>query len=287
LLNPWSAEQRGADLRERSVNPGSTYFERSGDWMDDAIRDLRRLAGYGASLQELVTDLQERAPARSEGTDRSGAVQAVLGRDGLPEVIRVDSGWTDRLDPRAFAGAVTESCGAAARERGLAWSQALEQSGWQRRADELHADRARLSSVIPGPVIPGTVPAAFMRADVRPQPLDQLAEEALALNSEVRSAAARSQGPRLPRPGTGSNRTRTVTLTVAAGGQVSCQADPRWVTDKSGGQLSEALAEALAAARANLASSSEPAGGRNDFAGRQERLLAEIFAVLNNLQRGI
>jgi hypothetical protein len=255
--------------------------------MEEVIRDLRRLAGYAAGLQELMTDLEQAAPARSEGTDRSGSVQAVLGRDGLPEVIRVQSGWSDRLDANTFAGAVSESCGNAARQRGLAWSQALEQSGWQRRANELHADGARAPSVTPG-----AVPPAFMRANVRPRPMDDLAEETIALGAEVMNAAggARARRQEQTRPGTGSNRTKTVMLTVARGGQVSCQADPRWVTGKSGGQLTEALTEALAAARGALAesSSSDATAGRlSDVGGRQERLLAEIMAALNNPQRFI
>jgi hypothetical protein len=253
--------------------------------MEEVIRDLKRLAGYAAGLQELMAELEQAAPARIEGVDRSGSVQAVLGRDGLPEVIRVQSGWSDRLDARSFASAVTDSCGAAARQRGLAWSQALEQSGWQRRAAELHSDGARTPTVTPG-----AVPPAFMRADVRPRPIDQLAEETMALGAEVMNAAggARARRQERTRPGTGSNRTRTVTLTLAPGGQVSCQADPRWVTGKSGGQLTEALTEALATAREALAesSSSETTAGRpSDVGSRQERLLAEILAALNNPQR--
>jgi hypothetical protein len=245
--------------------------------MEEVIRDLRRLAGYAAGLQELMVELEQAAPARTEGTDRSGAVQAILGRDGLPEAIRVQSSWSERIDARMFAAAVAESVGAAARERGLAWSQALEKSGWQERAADLKGGRART---------PAAVPPAFLRGDARPQPLDQLAEETIALASNVTSRIGRA--PKRPGNGAGTNRTRTVTLTVARSGQVSCQADPRWVAGKSGGQLSEALAEALSAARQDLAASAAAeAESRNDAAGVQERLLAEIFAALKYPQRGI
>jgi hypothetical protein len=245
--------------------------------MEEVIRDLRRLAGYAAGLQELMVELEHAAPARSEGTDRSGAVQAILGRDGLPESIRVHSAWSDRSDGSRFAAAVAEAVGAAAQERGRAWAQVLEKSGWQERAGELKSGRARA---------PGVVPPAFLRGDAMPRPLDQLAEEAISLTSNVTSRLGRA--PRKPGHGTGSNRTRTVTLTVAPGGQVSCQADPRWVAGKSGGQLTEALAEALTAARQDLAAAAAAeAESRNDTAGRQERLLAEIFAALKYPQSGI
>jgi hypothetical protein len=66
---------------------------------------------------------------------------------------------------------------------------------------------------------------------------------------------------------------------------VSCQADPRWVAGQSGYQLTEALSAALAEARQALAASSASSASEGDFVGRQEQLLGDIFATLENPQR--
>jgi hypothetical protein len=246
--------------------------------MEEIVRDLARINRYAAGLQQLMADLQQASPESSQGVDRSGAVQAVLGRDGLPEAIRVEANWKGRLDPRSFAAAVTEASEAATRERGLAWSRELERSGWQQRAGRLGADSA---SAPPMPA--GAVPPAFQRAGgARPRSADRLAEEVIDLaGTAVRAARAPRQSPR----GVGKNRGGTIILTLSRGGQVSCQADPRWVAAQSGHQLTEALSTALAAARQELAASCGSSSSGNDFVGRQQQLLGEIFATLENPQR--
>jgi hypothetical protein len=63
------------------------------------------------------------------------------------------------------------------RERGLAWSQELERSGWQQRAGRLGAYSAGAP-----PAPSGAVPPAFQRAGgARPRPADRLAEEVMNL----------------------------------------------------------------------------------------------------------
>jgi hypothetical protein len=243
--------------------------------MEEIVRDLARVNRYAAGLQQLMADLQQASPESSRGVDRSGAVQAVLGRHGLPEAIRVQADWKGRLDPRSFAAAVTEASQVAMRERGLAWSRELERSGWQQRAGRLGADSAS------APPMPSGVPPAFQRVgSARPQSAQRLAEEVIDL-AETAITAARA--PRRSPRGVGKNRGGTLVLTLSRGGQVSCQADPRWVAGQSGHQLTEALSAALAAARRELTASPSPG---SDFAGRQQQLLGDIFATLEHPQRG-
>jgi hypothetical protein len=246
--------------------------------MDQIVRDLARINGYAAGLQRLMADLQQASPESSRGVDRTGAVQAVLGRDGLPEAIRVQANWRGRLDPRSFAAAVTEASEVAMRERGLAWSRELERSGWQQRAGRLAANSAS------APAMPsGAVPSAFQRAgDARPRSADRLAEEVIDLaGTAIRATRAPRHSPR----GVGKNRGGTLVLTLSRGGQVSCQADPRWVAQQSGDQLTDALNGALASARQDLAAASTSSSSDSDFVGRQQQLLGEIFATLESPQR--
>jgi hypothetical protein len=248
-----------------------------GDRMEEIVRDLARINRRAAGLQQLMAELQQASPESSRGVDRTGAVQAVLGRDGLPEAIRVHANWNGMLDPRSFAAAVTEAIEAATRERGLAWSRELERSGWQERAGRLGADGAS-----PPATPSGAVPSAFQRAGgSRPRSAQRLAEEVIDLaETAVKAARAPRHSPR----GTGKSRGGTLVLTLSRGGQVSCQADPRWVAGQSGHELTEALSAALATARQELAASSASSPA-NDFATRQQQLLGEIFATLENPQR--
>lgn len=229
-----------------------------------------------------MAELQRAAPESSQGSDRSGAVQAFLGRDGLPQAFRVHPDWMDKIGASSFGAAVTQACEAATRERGLAWSRALEKSGWQQRADRLKADPATA-----GAASYGTVPPAFRHSGAsEPQSPDELAEQAIRLARDVSSRAAATPRPN-PR-GTGANRSRTVTLTLSRSGHVSCQADPSWTAEQSAGQLTDALSTALAAARQHLAASASAgatADGADDLLARQERLLAEVFAAFEGPRR--
>jgi hypothetical protein len=252
--------------------------------VEEIRRDLTRIANQAAGLQRLFADLQQAAPESSQGSDRSGAVQAFLGPDGLPEAIRVHSGWSDRLQAGAFAAAVNEACQAAVRERGLAWSRVLEQSDWQQRADRLKGG----SAGAPG-VAPGAMPPAFRRAAGNGQrrSAERMAEEVIELLDAVadRAAGARRQNPR----GQGTITGGGLTLTLATGGRVTCQADPRWVAGKSAGQLSEALSTALASARQELkesdASPSAENGQVQGIVARPEQLVADLLAALDDPQR--
>ena len=249
--------------------------------MEDILRDLARLRDYAAGLQQVMADFQQAAPEHSQGTDRSGAVRAVLGPDGLPEAIRVDADWSNRLRAGSFGAAVVEACEAAMRERGAAWSRALKQSDWRRRVDRLEAGPAGPAG--PAAADPGAVPPAFRRPGARVRPVAELAEEAIgALDAVAAPASEVSQGPR----GSAANRDGTLTLTLSPSGQVSCRADPRWVAGRTGAQLTEALSAVLAAARQDLAASSHAAAASRDGAAeRQGRLMAEVLAAFEDPRR--
>ena len=101
--------------------------------MEDIRRDMARLSRYAEGLEQLLADVDQAAPARSQGTDRSGMVAVAVGKDGLPEAVAVHVRWRERLPAGSLAPAVTEAGQAALRERGEKWSQSLERSGWPAR----------------------------------------------------------------------------------------------------------------------------------------------------------
>jgi hypothetical protein len=249
--------------------------------MSDFVGDLSRLHRYAMGLQQLMDELQRASPEHSEGTDRSGMVRAVYSRDGLPETIRVSPYWQEKLRPAAFGAAVTEACQAAATRRGAAWAQALERAGWQERLDRLREDSARAATD------PGPVPAAFRRpgSGEPSRPAAALAEDAIRLSD---TAAALRAGPQ-PEPApsaTTTNRGRTLAIMLTRGGQLTCQADPRWVSERSGVQLSEELRALLAPARLTLApQTTDDTGARTAIKAEADRLFADSLAVLDQIGR--
>lgn len=215
--------------------------------MEDMLRDLELLSHRGERLRQLFADLGHVAPRHSQGSDRSGAVMVVLGADGLPDAIRVHPGWRERLRVGAFAAAVAEASALALQHRQAQWAQALDESGWQQRLDGLD----RRGAADPGP---GT---SYRAAPRRPvgrvgyQSLGDPAEDAIRRLDAVLSRGASAR--QAPPGGTGVNGEGTLAISLAPGGQVSCQADPRWVERQSPTALERALSAALASARQSLA----------------------------------
>jgi hypothetical protein len=249
--------------------------------MEDIRRDMAQLGRYASELQQLLSDVDQAAPARSQGTDRSGMVAVAVGRDGLPEAIAVHVRWRERLPAGSLATAITEAGRAALRERGAQWSQTLERSGWPARLDRLDTD-----ADLAGPEAdPPPVPAAFRRPGdtARPRPLDVLAEEAIRGYDTAASVAARARSAPPPQ-GRAANGERTLALTVEQDGQVTCQADPRWVERQTGADLTRVLGELLAIARRGLAEASEATGGAR---GNQQsaQFMQEILAALGDAAR--
>jgi hypothetical protein len=237
--------------------------------VEEILRDLVRLNQRAAGLEQLLTAIDRAAPARSEGIDRTGMVQAVLGPDGVPEVIQVHASWRERLPAASFAAAVAQACQAAMQERVQAWTRVLNQAGWQERFGRLRSDSADTTAE-PGPP---PVPAAFRRDGSPPRDLGSLIEQAMSRDD------ARSR-PAQPPQGTGASPGRTIVLTLHPGGRVSCQADPRWVDQQMGTTLTKALGQALASARQELARATGKAP-RPETGG----LLAELVAAIASEMR--
>jgi hypothetical protein len=243
--------------------------------VDDVYQDLMRMGRRAAALSSMLDDLRRAAPARAEGADRSGAVRAVVtGPDGLPASIRLRARWQQVLAPEALGAAVVAACQAALREWGLAWSRALDRAAWQQRLARLRDQPDQDASGQPGPRgDPGS--PARPGGDPLPPPalagVDSLAEDVIRLLDDARAAPAQAL------QGGGSNRERTVVIRIAPGGQIACQADPRWVRTQAGPAVERALNAALTAARQNLAA--QEAAGRQVRA-RADRLAQELHAGL-------
>jgi hypothetical protein len=250
--------------------------------MDESLRDMQRLVRYGEMLQEAVTDSLRLAPQHSEGADPTGSVRAVLGPDGLPETIRVSPYWNQKLRPEEFAGAVNAACMTAVQKRGAEWAETMRKSGWQQRLERLDGDAASAAATAD----PNPVPPAYRRANGNPpRPMGELAEEAISLIDAGMQQASAAGPPRTP-SGTGTSRGGTLEISVSAAGQVACRADPRWVAQQSGAQLSMALASVLATARERLTAAG--AAAANDPAAKirsaAENLQRDILAAMNDLQ---
>jgi hypothetical protein len=212
--------------------------------MEEILRDLQRLSHRGAGLRHLFADVGQAAPARSQGSDRSGAVIAVLAPDGLPDTIRVHANWQDRLHAAAFAAAVGEACAVASFNRTTAWAEALDRSDWQQRLDELDRPKAAYPGPGPYPGVPGPIGGSMGSG-----PFEDLVENAIrALDAAMSRAVRVTQMPH----GTGANGERTLTISLTQGGQVSCQADPRWVVRQTPMVLERALNAVLTSARRSL-----------------------------------
>jgi hypothetical protein len=253
--------------------------------MDEMFRELERLRRYGEMLQDLVNESLRSAPQRAEGTDPTGSVRTVLGPDGLPETIRVSPYWNQKLRPEEFAGAVNAACQAAAQQRGAEWAETMRRSGWQDRIQRLDQDATAAAAATAAE--PNPVPPAYRRPDSRPpKSLDDLAEEAISLMDSGMSLASHAGPPRSPR-GTGADRSGTLEIRVSADGQVACRADPRWVAQQSGAQLSMALASVLATAREKLTAEVGAAAANDPSAkikSAAETLQREILAAMSGLQ---
>ena len=249
--------------------------------MDDGIlHDLAQLRQYGSRLAELLDEMQRAAPQRSEGTDPSGMIRAILGPDGLPESIRVSGYWKEKLPPDAFAAAVAGACQAATGRRGQDWADVLTRTGWQERMSQLDAGPGGQPAAPAAE--PDPVPPAYRRGNgAPPRRLDTLAEESISLMDTV----MRADVPASP-SGAGRNRSGTLEITLSPGGQVSCRADQRWVAQQSGAQLSTALSEVLATARDRLATATAAVSAAvPDVGGRAESLMQELIGAMYDPER--
>jgi hypothetical protein len=261
----------------------------------DLIRELQRIQRYATGLGDLLAHAQAQAPRRAEGTDRSGGVRVVLGPDGFPETIRVESGWERRLAPEAFGGAVGEAFSAAMGERLAEWTDTLRREGWQSEVDRLKSGSPGGSgggSSSPswsgspggsggaggnglGPSGDGIPPALRRRPEPK-RPIGDVAEDMIRAFDTV-DAMAR---PPAAASGTGSAAGGRLTVTLAGNGALSCTAEPQWVSRQSPAALMSALNEALHEARADL--ERQPAAAPPPATTRLDGLLDEALAALAN-----
>ncbi|WP_146241194.1 hypothetical protein [Actinokineospora spheciospongiae] len=168
------------------------------------------------------------------------------------------------MEAEAFGSAVLEAFQAATGERLAEWTRTQQALGLQAEVDNLRT--------VPTPVS-GEIPLAFRRSAGQPppRPLGDLAEDLISAFDEV----GRAPAPK-PATGTGSAAGGKVTLTLSPSALVSCTADPAWVSRQTATMLTNALLEALAAARASLREAAPaPESPLND-------LLSEVFAILGD-----
>lgn len=245
---------------------------------------LLRLQQYAGRLKGLLSAAQARSPQQAEGADSSGAVRMVLGLDGLPAAIRVSPDWERKIAPAAFGGAVLEAFHAAARERMAVWTQALKDGGWPSEVAQIQAEvdgpgTGATTTTVP----PASVPAAFRRnsSGTSPRPLDVVAEDVLKAFGMVEQLT-----PAKPVEGIGKSASGKLVLRLAATGVVSCEADPRWVSHQTAVRLTEALNQALAAARSRLADAARAAQSAADQrSAGLGRLFGEALAMLEDPRR--
>ncbi len=244
---------------------------------DQLMRELAQIQQYAAGLQGLLATAQAEAPRSSDGADRTGTVRVFLDPDGLPNSFRIEPGWNRKITAEGFGGAVLEAFQAAMGERLASWTRTLEEQGWQAQADRLRVDLDEPASTSGA----GEIPSAFRHPveDVTPRPIDQIAEDMSKACDHVGDLAAPPPGAT---GGTGASRSGKLVLTLSRAGLVSCTADPEWVSGQTAATLMNALGEALAVARADLASGTGQAAAPS---GSLDRLFAEALALLRDPRR--
>jgi hypothetical protein len=242
---------------------------------DDLFQDLYKLHRYATSLQGVVDDLASRLPQRVEGQDQTGAVRAFLDADGLPTSFQVDYDWKRNLRAAAFGDAVRQAVQDALNRRLSAWTRAFNDADLPEQAERI---RQRVDDEPASQQIqPPTQPAPSASPDgKRPRDPGELIRDFLEVTSDLDAYAnaATAQGSSAVAYG-------KLAVTLTAGGAVTCTADPSWVSDKTGEELTEALQQVFAAAREDLrrvAEASSPAA-------RMNKLFDESLALLRDTGR--
>ena len=220
--------------------------------MTDENKELHRLRGEARGLQRMVDLANRQVPARSEGIDPTGAVQIVLGDNGLPRTIHVEDGWDHKLRAERLGHAVIEAFSAAFYERLRAWTTAFTDAG-----DVVDPDDTELPDAVP--FEPAFEPAVEPEPEEEPPPppdpvanrLNDPDAYALAVIEALDNLGNLLEPPPVCGIGTVSRGGVVVTLTGA--GMVSCTADPAFIAAQSGEDLTQAFGAALAAAKEDLA----------------------------------
>jgi hypothetical protein len=218
---------------------------------DDVLTQMRRIQADAMGLQRQVERANGNVPLRGHrGIDPTGAVEVVLGTDGLPASIDVEDDWTRKVRPERLVRAVHDAFSVALQNRLRAWTSAFDDAS--EGADPTPADAA---SSLTTDVRPPD-PEAFARAVV--EALDSLGDL--------------SQPPP-DIQGVGTVARGNLTVTLDAAGRLSCTAEPMWLSQRTGPELTEAFSTALAAAKDDLAQAPSSIG-------RLQHLLNEGLAYL-------
>ena len=243
---------------------------------DDIFSELRELQRHASGLRSLIAAAEASAPPQAEGADATGTVRATIGADGLPAAIRVQDHWQRRLSGEQFGAAVVEAFSAAVEQRMAAWTDALQDSGWPSKVDEIRAE-------LDGPPHTATMPVKATPvtpapgAD-RPRPLDEMLDDMVGAFDNVDALSA---SPAASAEGSGTSGYGKFAIRLSRAGLVSCVVDGQWASQQSADAITEAFDEALARAKADLAAKAEAP----DPARNLDRVLGEALALLNDPQR--
>lgn len=221
-----------------------------GGSVEDALQRLGELA-------EQARRMEQARPESSAGRDESGAVQVVCDAGGWPVEFRIAADWSGRT--RDLGASVVAACVDAFADQQKTWAQALavgrrgEQAqggfrgigiGPQTVRNPQPSSRAATGGQRSDRGDPEGEQGAAKRVLPRTGSLADVAEAVLALPDPV-----------VPDPSaevTGSARTGSVKVTADSMGVKECVVDGRWAARQSAGQLTGALAEAVADAASRL-----------------------------------
>ena len=198
----------------------------------DQSASLARLQRRTAELAHLARDLGEAIPAHVEGSDATGWVLIVLGRDGLPTQIRVREGWRQRLEPDRLADAVLDANSDAMQRAMQGWTTAVDDGGWWRRRRDLEGDP--------------TAETPFASRHLPPLPPGQ-ARDGNELAEQVIRTLHDAQTPQTTPAavGEGHDDGQHITVQISPAGLAGCTIDPDWAQRQDGAFLSAALSTAL------------------------------------------
>jgi len=237
---------------------------------EDILDQLRRFQRRAAGLQGLIAAAEDRAPDTAEGADASGTVHVRIGADGLPSSFRVDADFDSKLEPEEFGDAVVRAYQAALGARLAEWSRTLREEGWEERFADVTGATPADERQAPPAFRPPPGPA-------RQRGLGELTEDMIKAFDNVDRLAAR------PPAVHATGESGRLVLTLSPQGLVSCVADAGWVSDQTAARLMNALGEALAEAKTELADAAEE---EPEVPARPlDRLLGEAMALLTDPRR--
>lgn len=199
--------------------------------------------------------------------DARGCVTVRLDAEGVPDSIRVDASWRQRVPAAELGACVVE----AARAASLVRTERLMRGF----ADAGGLERMRAQ----GSAAPADPPAQLTDHQVGGRRLQLIVEDALAAMDSV-DVRLRAVAPR--NGWTGEAAGGSVSLSVSRTALLACAIESHWAERQSDGSLTEALGSALRGARSDLAHAVE-----TDLAAPARvagGLLDELMSLLHNPQ---